>query len=800
MHYKVLYITSIIKIIIKMKNLLFVITCFISISSFSGETIGKISGVIMDLELNEPIPFASILIKDENGELVSGNSSNEDGTFTIDKIPAGTYDLLVQFIGYKTHEQKITISTRNTNVELGTIGLEADVSQLDDVTVVAERSTIEQRIDRKVINIGKDLTTVGATASDIMGNLPTITVDQDGNIAMRGNDNVRILVDGKPTNIPAAELLKQIPSTSIKSVELITNPSAKYNPEGMSGIINIVLHKNSNLGFNGSLNTGVTISENTRYNGSLDLNYRTGKFNFFGNFGANAGKRKNTGLIENLAANAREELYFLSDNFSYLYKVGVDYYMNEKNTFSFYTNQNRFEGETSGEANILFQDFPEQNIFQDFLFDNENISSTYNFVFKSEFAKEGHNLELEADYNVIDGSDDALFNFNEDAAGFEDYRDNSQNDISNTTINLDYVNPLTEEMKLEMGAELRLRTSENNYSSTNPNITDAIFDYDNSIYSFYTTFGQTLGKWSYQLGARLEQYDVEALYNGDNIFEDDYFTVYPTAFASYKISEKKSLQASFGRRVDRPGLNQVNPVRDFSSPRITVAGNPELDPQFTNSIELNYTQNFEKGNLTAGVFYRMINNEINQTLLEDPEDPSRLLLTFRNGEDNSAYGTELSGSYKPYKWWSINPSFEVYIQNVRGFIGTEYLEVENTALNFRVNQSFNATEKLTFQLFALYRSPFQELQISAEEMYFINAGARYSVLDDKGTISVNFNDIFDTQRFQFTADLPYPQRGTFKPESQSVYIGFSYRFGGGKNSALKRKNRDDNEAEGGGIF
>lgn len=783
-----------------MKNLLFVITCFISISSFSGETIGKISGVIMDLELNEPIPFASILIKDENGELVSGNSSNEDGTFTIDKIPAGTYDLLVQFIGYKTHEQKITISTRNTNVELGTIGLEADVSQLDDVTVVAERSTIEQRIDRKVINIGKDLTTVGATASDIMGNLPTITVDQDGNIAMRGNDNVRILVDGKPTNIPAAELLKQIPSTSIKSVELITNPSAKYNPEGMSGIINIVLHKNSNLGFNGSLNTGVTISENTRYNGSLDLNYRTGKFNFFGNFGANAGKRKNTGLIENLAANAREELYFLSDNFSYLYKVGVDYYMNEKNTFSFYTNQNRFEGETSGEANILFQDFPEQNIFQDFLFDNENISSTYNFVFKSEFAKEGHNLELEADYNVIDGSDDALFNFNEDAAGFEDYRDNSQNDISNTTINLDYVNPLTEEMKLEMGAELRLRTSENNYSSTNPNITDAIFDYDNSIYSFYTTFGQTLGKWSYQLGARLEQYDVEALYNGDNIFEDDYFTVYPTAFASYKISEKKSLQASFGRRVDRPGLNQVNPVRDFSSPRITVAGNPELDPQFTNSIELNYTQNFEKGNLTAGVFYRMINNEINQTLLEDPEDPSRLLLTFRNGEDNSAYGTELSGSYKPYKWWSINPSFEVYIQNVRGFIGTEYLEVENTALNFRVNQSFNATEKLTFQLFALYRSPFQELQISAEEMYFINAGARYSVLDDKGTISVNFNDIFDTQRFQFTADLPYPQRGTFKPESQSVYIGFSYRFGGGKNSALKRKNRDDNEAEGGGIF
>lgn len=783
-----------------MKNFLFVIACFISVCSFSGETIGKISGVVIDRELNEPIPYASISIKDVNGNLVSGNTSNDDGTFTIDKIPAGTYDFQVHFIGYKTYDQKINISIDNANVDLGTIGLEADIAQLDDVTVIAERSTIEQRIDRKVINIGKDLTTVGATASDIMGNLPTITVDQDGNIAMRGNDNVRILVDGKPTNIPAAQLLKQIPSTSIKSVELITNPSAKYNPEGMSGIINIVLHKNTNLGFNGSLNTGVTFAENTRYNGSLDLNYRSGKFNFFGNFGANGGERGNTGLIENLTNDSREELFILSDNFSYLYKLGVDFYMNDKNTFSFYTNQNRFDGETSGESNILFGDLPEQNIFQDFLFDNKNISSTYNFVYKTEFAKEGHNLELEADYNVIDGRDNALFEFNEEAAEFEDYLDNTRNDIRNTTLNLDYVNPLTEDIKLEMGAELRLRTSENIYASTNPDISNTIFDYDNSIYSFYTTFGQSLGKWSYQLGARLEQYNVEALSNGSRIFEDDYFTLYPTAFASYKISDMKSLQISFGRRVDRPGLNQVNPVRDFSSPRITVAGNPELDPQFTNSLELNYTQNFKKGNLTGGVFYRMINNEINQTLLEDPEDPSRLLLTFANGDDNSAYGAEVSGSYKPFKWWSINPSFEAYTQNVRGFIGTEYLEVENTALNFRVNQSFNATEKLTFQVFALYRSPFRELQISAEEMYFINAGARYSVFGDKGTLSLNFSDIFDTQRFQFVADLPYRQRGTFKPESQAVYIGFSYRFGGGKNSALKRKNRDDNEAEGGGIF
>jgi outer membrane receptor protein involved in Fe transport len=784
-----------------MRQLLFTISFLLpAIIYAESEPIGKISGMVVDRELNEPIPFATIVINDLQGKLISGNTSAENGTFTIDKVPVGEYNLEVQFIGYKTFSQKIEISSKNANVDLGSISLEPDIAQLDDVTIVAERSTIEQRIDRKVINVGKDLTTVGATASDIMGNIPSLTVDQDGNIAMRGNANVRILVDGKPTNIPASQLLKQIPSTSIKSIELITNPSAKYNPEGMSGIINIVLHKNSNLGFNGSLNTGVTIGDYTRYNGSLDMNYRTGKFNFFGNVGGNLGERRNMGTIENLTNNSREELSFLSDNTSYLYKVGVDFFMNDSNTFSFYTNQNNFLGETLGETRILFLNNNQADLFQEFIVDDANTSSTYNFVYKTTFKKEGHSLELEADHNIINGSDNILYKFTENAQGFENYQDKSTEDIENTTLNLDYINPLNDKTKLELGAEARLRNSKNIYGSTNEDILDSNFDYDNTIYSLYTTFGQNFKKWSYQLGARLEQYDVEATLNGSKIFGDDYLTVYPTVFFSYNLSEKRTLQLSYGRRVDRPGLGQVNPVREFSSPRITVTGNPELNPQFTNSLELNYTHNFSKGNLTAGAFYREIENEINQTLLEDPEDPGRLLLTFENGENNAAYGAEFSGSYKPFKWWSINPSFEIYAQNIRGIIGTEYVEVENTAYSLRLSQSFNATDKLTFQVFGLYRGPAQMLQIKTDEFYFVNAGARYSILNQKGTLSLNFNDIFFTQQFSFVTDLPYRQRGTFSSDSQTVYLGFSYRFGGGKNSALKRRSRDDNESQGGGIF
>ncbi|MFO8147808.1 MAG: outer membrane beta-barrel family protein [Gillisia sp.] len=761
--------------------------------------IGNISGVVIDQDFQEPIPYVTIIINDLEGNLISGNISREDGSFNIEDIPAGKYNFQAQFIGYKTYSREIEISRNNSNVNIGTIFLETDIAMLDDVNIIAERTTIEQKIDRKVINVGKDLTTLGPSASDIMGNLPTLTVDQDGNIAMRGNDNVRILLDGKPTNIPAAQLLKQLPSSSIKSIELITNPSAKYNPEGMSGIINIILHKNSNLGFNGNLTTGITTGKNTRYNGSFNTNYRSGKFNFYANIGSNFGKRENTGKIDNFTNNSSENIFFLNDSQSYLYKIGLDFYLDDKNTFSVYTNQNYFTGEPTGRVNILFEDAPQNNIFQQFYLDTKNNSSTYNFDYKRDFAKEGHNIELEIDYNTIDGSELARFEF-QGAGGFTDYRDDVEDDITNTTINLDYINPLSEKSKLELGAEARLRDSRNQYESTNQNLEDALYDYDNSIYSFYSTFGQNFEKWSYQLGARLEKYDVAAVLNENKIFEDDYITVYPTAFASYKFSEKKSFQISYGRRVDRPGLNQVNPVREFSTPRITGVGNPELDPQFTNSLELNYTQNFEKGNFTGGVFYRAIENEINQTILLDPEDPSRLLLTFINGGNNNAAGIEFSGSYKPFKWWSLNPSLELYNKNERGVIGTETVEVENTAFNFRLNQSFNATEDLTFQLFGYYRSPARMLQFKAEEMYFINAGARYNLLDDKATISLNFNDIFNTQRFTFDADLPYSQRGSFKPESQTVFLGFSYKFGGGKNGALKRKNRDDNEKEGGGLF
>ena len=310
---------------------------------------GTISGRVLDAKLNEPLPYVNVVIKDAANKTITGGITNDDGTFEIKNIPEGQVTVSIQYIGYKTVTKTVNLGQEGYKINLGDIMLEEDLANLDEVTVVAEVTTIQQKVDRKVITVGKDLTTSGPTASDIMNNLPSVTVDQQtGNISMRGNQNVQVMVDGKLSNIPAAQLLKQIPSTSIKNIELITNPSAKYNPEGLSGIINIVLHKNTMIGFNGNVNVGLAYQDNPKFNSSIDMNYRNGKFNFFGNYSNNINRNQNYGNVNRSGDGSGQFFNFFDKGQSHLYKVGLDYYLNDKNTLSFFTNQNIFEGSTTG--------------------------------------------------------------------------------------------------------------------------------------------------------------------------------------------------------------------------------------------------------------------------------------------------------------------------------------------------------------------------------------------------------------------------------------------------------------------
>ncbi len=812
-----------------MKHLFLLTALLISISTFAinhsnPEKLGKIVGTVIDKNLQEPIPYVTVAVKTLGGEIITGGVTDDKGKFSIDDIPEGKSRVSIQFIGYVTYETEIEITRRNRTVDLGNILLEEDVAALDEVTVVAERTTIQQKLDRKVITVGKDLITAGPTASDIMNNLPSVSIDQQtGDISMRGNENVRVMVDGKLSNVPVAQLLKQIPSTSIKQIELITNPSAKYNPEGMSGIINIILHKNVAIGFNGDASVGLTYEKQAKFNSSLNMNYRHGKFNFYGNFSNNVSKNENFGNVFRPDDNSEQFFTFLDDSKSNLAKVGLDFYLNEKNTLSFFTNQNFFDGATDGLTDIIYYDDASLDQLQEFFNENDNRSSQYNFNYKLDFAKEGHNVELEADYNTFTDEEVANFMF-EGASILDDYVDNVDTDRDRLTVNVDYVNPLTDSSKLEVGLEARLFETNLGYTSTGQTFNssgqlvdtpDTDFDYKRDIYSVYATYGKSYEKWSYQIGARLENVEVKADTNTVSSFTNDYMQVYPSAYITYNPSEKNQFQVSYSRRVDRPGLSQVNPIREWSTPLISAFGNTQLQPQFTNSIEANYTRGMQRGSITAGVFFRAIEDEINRALFIDRTDITKVILTYDNFDTTSAYGVELSSNYRPTNWWSINASFDLYNQTQKGIaesladvenptvddITVDTFEVDNVAWNLRMFNNFRVTKALSLSAFGFYRGKARTLQFTIDPMYFVNVGARYSLWQGQGTFSVNYSDIFDTMKFGFEGELPYVQTGAFNWESNTIYVGLSYRFGGGKYRAKSRKQRDDREKEGsGGIF
>ncbi|QSW87540.1 TonB-dependent receptor [Flavobacterium endoglycinae] len=788
-------------------------------ATVQGQNSGSVTGKIIEKSNSMPISYATVSLK-ENGKVVAGVNTDDNGDFSFKNIAVKSYTIEVQYIGFRKYIGSVLLS-ENKKSAVVNVSLEEEATQLKGVNVIAERSTIEQKIDRKVVNVGKDLTTAGASASDIMNNIPSVNVDQDGKLSLRGNDNVRVLIDGRPSNIDPAQLLKQIPSTSIKKIELITNPSAKYNPEGMSGIINIILHKNANTGFNGSYSGGITFGKTAKYNQSLDLNYKTGKVNFFGNAGNNFGTYFNDGHIQRLDQDVVQKLDISNDNDNYLYKVGMDYLINDHNTLSFYTNQNKSSGTgivntdidyNNGDPNI-------KNMYQKSRYQGPNLTGTYNLAYKHIFKKEGHTLDFEGNYSDTKETQNAGFDTKTtspaNASSSVVYNDYIRDNRKLGTLNVDYVNPLNDKTTLEAGAEARITRTDNDYHTSNPAVpaADQIsnYKYDTDIYSAYVTFGQKYKKFSYQIGTRFESYKVAAnLNSGQNKFDDDYITLYPSAYLTYNLNEKNVLQLSYSRRVDRPSLEQTKPIREFSTPLVTSYGNPELRPQFTNSVEVNYTKTLEKGSITGGVFVRSINDQISRTLSPDPNDPSgyKQILSFANYDHNSAYGFDLSLNYKLTKWWDIQPAIDFSSIKQEGVVfqfdpatntsSPLQRSVTTSAFNARMNSNFKPTKRLSFLLFGFYRGPVDEIQQKRNEMYKIDIGSRYTLLDNKMNISVRFNDVFNTMKFSFDGIYPYPQTGQFTWESQTVYLGLTYNFGSGKIKNLQRKQREDNTNKGGG--
>ena len=820
-----------------MKNIAVLLTflMFSNLALYANNSLdkGTISGRVIDSKSNETLPYVNVIIKSQSGEIITGAITDQDGVFEISNIKETAFIVSIQYIGYKTLTKEVTLSRGKNKLDLGTLVLEEDQTSLDEVTVIAETSTIQQKVDRKVITIGKDLAASG-TASELMVGIPSVSVDpQTGDISLRGNTNVRVMVDGKLSNIPTAQLLKQIPSTAIKSIELITNPSAKYNPEGMSGLINIILHKNTMLGFNGNFSMGLAYEKAAKFNSALTTNYRNGKFNVYANYSNNISENKNHGAIQRPENNSKQLFKFDDNTKNHLIKFGVDYYINDKHTLSIFTNQNKSNSKNNGESNAIYATNNLLNETQLWFDKGDNSTSQYNFDYKINFDDDGHNIEFEIDHNTFGSSSIADFSY--PVGSSTDYIDLNKTDRKRTTLNLDYANALNESSKIELGVQANLFSSLIGYASTGDTYElsgllvptpDSDFDYTRNIYSLYGNYNKKIGKWSYQLGLRLENVEVNALEVktsqllndiSKTLFSNDYFEFYPSAYITYAPSEKNSFQLNYSKRIDRPGIGQINPIKEWSTPLVSSYGNINLQPQFTNSVEFNYTRNIKGGSVTFGTFYRQISNEINRALFIDRSDVNsgRLILTHDNFDNSTAYGFELSSSYKPTKWWSLNGSFDLYSQTLKGIaerlnapletavvndIITEINSVDNIAWNFRVYNSFKVSKKVNLTAFGFYRGANSNLQFNVKPMYFVNIGSRVSFLDGKGSVSLNYNDIFNTMKFGFDGSSPYVQEGEFNWESNTIYLGVTYRFGSTKYSAKSRKNRANDEKSGGGFM
>ena len=792
----------------------------------AGVNQGSISGKVIDKNSKQPIPYVNISIKQAD-KVITGGITQDNGNFSIKNLPLETFTVEILFMGYKKEVVTVTLTSATKSVNLNTISLEEEAVQLKGVDIVSERSTMVQKIDRKVINIGKDLIASGNTASEIMNNIPTVSIDpQTKEISLRGNTNVRILIDGKPSNIDATQLLQQIPSSSIKQIELITNPSAKYNPEGMSGIINIILNKNANEGFNGSINSGVTFSKTPKINTALNLNYKVGKVNIYANYGLNHGKNQNHGNITSERPNLENTQLFEFDNLntSHLVKVGLDYLANENNTFSFYTNLNFNYGGGNGQTLINYLNPSNSDSQQLFDSNSDNNSQTYDFVYKHNFKKAGENIEFQADFSKTTNPENTVYDYTTTAPSQRITDNDIDRDINYLQINIDYVNPITETIKLELGAESRIQRIANDFlenvsETTSPytRFGDSDFIFKRNIHSVYSNFGKQWKKWSAQIGLRLEQYNIDGDFSNvvtstntsENIndkrgIEDNIFSFYPSVFFNYKANEKDSFNFNFSRRVDRPGVGQLSPIREWTTPLVESRGNPNLKPQFTNSFEVNYTRTLKIGSITTGVFYRQINDEIIRTLYKNPENINQDIISFDNFKNNNAFGAEISGNLKATKWWSINASSDAYFKKVKGTVENantglqEYGEADVVTFNARMNNNFTATKKLRFNLFGMYRGKDLGLQFVRKPMYKADLGSTYTILKGKGSITARVNDIFNTMHFAFDGSIPYRQEGAFYWESRGVYLGFNLMFGGAKNSAVQRKQRDNNESQGSG--
>lgn len=797
-----------------MKKIYFLLITFLTSMALSADAnYGRqtdVNGTVLD-EQRKPIDYATVgLFKATDSSLVKTAMTTPDGKFNFPNVAAGSYYIKINMMGYQIYKGKsFTIAV--SSLTLPEILLIANSKTLNTVSITAVKPLLERKADKMVMNVENSSVVVGSSALEVLQRAPGVTVDQNDRISMQGKQGVLIMLDGKQTYMSQADianLLRNMQSTEIETIELITNPSSKYDASGNSGIINIKTKKAKSGGANGSFNAGIAYGKNLRGNTGLNLNYRSKSVNVFGSYNFNKGARSNRIDIDRISKGTdityfsqkgEDNRDFENNNF----KVGADFFLNKKNTIGILATGYLNSGlEKAYNKTLIGKTFSQ---IDSVLNSNNTQKSSYrnfayNLNYKSVLDTTGQELSADADYSRYQGKDhvelvnELLYPNGLSVKPIGRLRNNSPSTIDIKAVKVDYTLPINKTTKFEAGIksswvetdndlraeEWKSDTWQNDVRRSNR------FVYDENVNAAYANFNKQFKSTSVQLGLRVEQTNSTGnLITTNNIVKRSYWDFFPTVFVQQTLSKNNQIGFSYGRRIDRPSYDDLNPFIYYLDQYTYNKGNPFLNPQYTHNFEVSYTF-MQKYFLN--VHYSKVNDAITQVILPDAEQKA-LYQTNANIAENVTYGVNLSIPVKIAKWWNINNNLNVFhlsfeTPNLAG----QTLNTGQTSYQVRIQNSFIIVDGLTAEFNGNYESPLVYGTLNMQSKAYADLGLSKSLLNKKASLKFAVSDVFDTNRTRLKSAYTGLDYSLYqKNETQLFRLSFSYRFGKNEVKPARRR-------------
>jgi len=800
------------------KKFLFIFSLFLFSQARGQQADIQVYGKVIEKDTSQPLEYATITFIDKKqNKIAGGGITDAEGKFNV-SISRGVYDISIEFISFKTihlPEKKIV---KDTN--LGIISLDIDSEALDAVVIRAEKTTVEIKLDKKIYNVGKDLTVRGGSVSDVLDNVPSVSVDVEGNVALRGSDDVRILINGKPsalTGLDSAEALRQLPAESIARVEVITSPSARYDAEGTAGIINIILRRSKLKGLNGS----ITLTAGNPFQAGIsgNINYRIGAFNFFNTTGYNYRKVPGSSYAKTEFFNDTDPSTFIEESrtFDRIRKgintnTGVEIHLNKTTSVTtsvFYANSDNenntinFIDELDAADNLLNRSTrkdPGQS-------GRDNLQYTFNFD-KQFNGNSQHKLSMTAQYEDSDSDENSLIN--QDGIDIENVKtDRGQNQL---LLQADYVQPIGKNGQFEVGyrgqfkkqiTDYFVATSDDGQTFTNNADLSNDLHFNQDTNAAYTQFGNKIGdKFSYLFGLRVEATNITIEQKTSNDYKQkEYINYFPTVNLGYAFTKKQSITLGFNRRIRRPRSWFLNPFPSRSSLTNLFQGNPDLDPIISSAVDLGYLTKIGKLTLNGSVYYQhatdmfsFVSMATGETVNIGGADIPVIKRMPINLATNDRYGGEITLSYRPSNKFSANANVNLYQSDTKGTYEDQVFDAESFSWFARLNTKYTLPGDIAWQTRVFYRGPKELAQGTRNAIFSTSVAFSKDILNDKASLSLNIRDLFNSnKRSMETLTDDYSSINEYRWRSRSVNLSFTYRF----NQKKPRKRPSNNNNEGG---